>query len=218
MDVIILDHFRAQRRRSFAPGALSDCQLDIRDLHRGDLLLFSPNPRCTAGTANKFPFLIEAIQRTTYGYCYDDARWHHAAIYIGNGQMIEALYDRGVVANPLADRFPNHLLRVRRTLLDSDLQSSVGDSIAEAVTSALGKSYNIQALFSVPDDAQPAFVCSSLFADALELSLDRVAFGKSFYEKALLAEAKLLRTRSNIPFPAFLSETARLQDIAVHWQ
>ena len=218
MDIVILDYFRAQQRRTFAPDALSDCYLDTRDLHPGDLLLFSPNLRCGTGAANKFPFLIESVQRTTYGYCYDDARWHHAAIYVGNGQMIEALYDQGVVVNPLAGRFPNHLLRVRRTLLDTVLQSAVGETIAQVVQANLGKPYQIQALFAVPDDARPAFVCSSLFADALELSLDQVSVGKSDYEKALLAEAKLLRTRSNIPFPAFLSETPRLQDIAIHWK
>ena len=42
------------------------------------------------------------------------ARWTHAAVYIGEGMIVEALPFKGVVDGHISDYLPTHNIRVRR--------------------------------------------------------------------------------------------------------
>src|SRR6476659_3689762 len=57
--------------------------LDLEDLEPGDLILFRPvNPNL-----DKISQLIIAAQMQA-GFSEEDARWTHAAVYLGDGELI----------------------------------------------------------------------------------------------------------------------------------
>jgi hypothetical protein len=210
MDLVILDPSRGSRQ--------GDAGVNDRDLRIGDLLLFCRNPRY-AEPAGKFASVIRGVQ-TAYGYGFDDARWHHVGIYVGGGQMVEARWKQGVVAGPLAGRFPGHLLRVRRNRVCGELmQTEVGRYIGQAVNGALGKAYDVRALFAGQpnEEEERSYVCSTLFCDAHDLALDDLARGRTQAEREQLSGARLVTDATQLPLPAFLSQTQVLLDVAVGW-
>lgn len=137
----------------------------------GDLLLLSATAPNRAQRA-----IVDAQRRL--GYAEDDARWHHAAVYIGDRYMCEAVVS-GVRYHPVADLVGNRLIRVRRNSALSQQQRfrvairalmrlskpydfwSVTLSWLRSGGSAFGRAVSRE--FRVRRDAE---ICSQLFHDA----------------------------------------------------
>jgi len=79
------------------------------------------------------------------GYHADDARWQHAAIYMGDGRICEA-GTHGVQYASIAKYVGKHQLRVRR---DSFLTSDERWKLAIRAVVRLGERYNFAAILSV---------------------------------------------------------------------
>jgi uncharacterized protein YycO len=79
---------------------------DVNVWNPGDLILVS------AVTPNFVQRAIQKFQRDE-GYHEDDARWHHAAIYIGDSLICEATR-AGVKGAEIFGYVGNYLIRVRR--------------------------------------------------------------------------------------------------------
>ncbi|MEA2337688.1 MAG: hypothetical protein QOE82_1695 [Thermoanaerobaculia bacterium] len=194
-----------------APGAIPP-QLrsfgrfpDVTQWRAGDLLLVS---------AVKPPFFSQQIinAQQSGGYAADDARWHHAAIYVGRSNVCEALTN-GVAHGPIYKYVGSHLLRVRR---DPLFTPDDGWQLAMEAMTNLRTSYSFGAIASLlrkarrgfwnrPSNPSPlpdrAVICSKLFADAYSITTERV-MGNSVAEEVT---------------PAFLSATNKLIDVPMYW-
>lgn len=83
--------------------------IDFASLNAGDLILFS------SITPGLIPRSIRRVQLRG-GYDEEDARWEHAAVYIGSEKICEATR-HGVNVKPIYGYIGSHLIRVRRNLL-----------------------------------------------------------------------------------------------------
>ena len=172
----------------------------------GDLLLFS------ATAPNRAQRAIVAAQRRL-GYAADDARWQHAAVYIGDRYMCEAVF-AGVRYHPVADMVGDRLIRVRRNRALSQAQRfhvamralmrlskpydfwSVTLSWLRSGGSAFGRAFSRN--FRVRRDAE---ICSQLFHDA-------------YMEATGYA---LVRSTAREVVPADLSACPGLVDVPGNW-
>jgi hypothetical protein len=179
---------------------------NIDDWLPGDLLLVSASK---PGWVSRQ--IISAQSRG--GYSPDDARWHHAAMYIGDAHICEAV-GRGVHAAPMFEYIGGHLLRVRR---DSQLSAEARFRLAIKALTRMRNSYSRGSVFKLffqsfkgfwGDSDQPfaplgirAVICSQLYADAYAM-----------------ATSKLITSTPTVQVtPAALSETALLVDVPVRW-
>src|SRR5689334_3290429 len=89
---------RVRRRSPIVP--------DFRQCLPGDLFLF----RCA--TPNLLSRLISNSQQDLHNEI--DARWTHAAVYLYDDQVVEAVPFPGVRTRSLYDDVPKRILRVRR--------------------------------------------------------------------------------------------------------
>lgn len=169
----------------------------------GDLILFSTVP---GKLMHLKDFLgIPAFQERG-GYAHDDARWYHAAVFLGIGfDMIEANVVRGVRRASLLDRLPHHLIRVRRP---RETNEATGWRMALHAALMQGRPYSpatigrlAQRAFSGfwkhsadSAHAREALVCSQLYADAFQAAFD----------------VSLMNRQAGEVTPAFLSACDRL--------
>jgi hypothetical protein len=172
----------------------------------GDLLLF--RPAATTLTAR-------AIGRAQLaaGFAPDHAQWTHAAIFLYDDVMVEALPIRGVVQSSLYTRFPGHLMLVRRR---PGLDEHVRYRTALWALGRIGKRYShfgivslgwdlLRGLWSDTNlaDNRQVVICSQVFADAQgEMAGKRLA-GCPY---------------AGATTPAHLSATMDLDDIEVGWK
>jgi hypothetical protein len=171
----------------------------------GDLILFcSTNPG----------FIDRQIARTQslIGLADEHARWTHAAVFLYEDFIVEAVPNDGVVTRSLYLDVPQSILRVRRC---PDLQNEDRYKIALCAQRMLGSRYNagvaisagLRARFGVWDRfwfrvARPTIVCSKVFYDAhVEIT------------RTLLADCPL----DDLVTPAHLSATSGLEDVHVTW-
>ena len=142
----------------------------------GDLLLFS---------AVRPSFASRAIITTQLegGFAKDDARWHHAAVYVGHDHICEAVLWGGVRYEPIYSYVGSHLIRVRR---DEKLSESQRYEIAIRSLANLKKYYSIRLLpllafyavagfwkrKALPRDT-PTVICSEMFAVAYSSTAER---------------------------------------------
>lgn len=172
----------------------------------GDLILLS------ALKPGRISRKIIATQRKG-GFAEQDARWHHAAIYLGKSRICEAI-PTGVKTSFIYRYVGSHLIRVRRGIA---LSPEDGWEIVLNVMYMRGWNYSwltpIQMLFQsnrgfwnelvrLPFGSRRAVICSELFADAYSLATGIV----------------LGNTAGATPTPAFLSNTQRLQDLGTFWR
>lgn len=73
----------------------------------GDLLLFSAVEMNGVQRA-----IVKAQERL--GYAEEDAKWHHAAVYVGDRTLCEATFPRGVRYQRISDIFLESRIRIRR--------------------------------------------------------------------------------------------------------
>jgi hypothetical protein len=135
------------------------------DLEPGDLVLTS---RCE-------PDAVSTFIRTYQAEDFDEAfsRWTHAAIYVEDGVIVEAVR-KGVIVNKLLNYIPSHRLLVRR---HSSLDQSDRMKIALQACLRIGQTYEMQAVRSFIDiylsRGRPTLlprryrICSQIFIDAL---------------------------------------------------
>lgn len=178
---------------------------DTNTWQPGDLVLFS---------AVKPSLLTNRIvtMQSRGGYDSEDARWHHAAIYVWGDIICEA-GAAGVSCMPMYDHIGHSLLRVRR---DPDVDREQGYQIAITAMARLGEKYGYKRLWDLKGVAKRGFwklarslnhnrnntlVCSELFSDAYSVVTGKVLWNTSGQEVT----------------PAFLSHTSRLLDVPFHW-
>lgn len=176
---------------------------EIANLLPGDVVLLCASDPPWASR------IIQQAQKAS-GYSADDARWHHVAVYIGDGHVLEAL-PRGVTYRPLYWYSGTHVLRFRR---DHSLTLDQRYKIAIQAMMRLRMRYSKAAIPRIwvnmtrrlrqPANVMrgtPAVVCSQLYWDAFLTSTGRaVTSGPPF----------------DVP-PAAISQSQTLADVAVGW-
>ncbi len=177
---------------------------DFGDWLHGDLLLFSKISR------NLIERQIVNTQ-TSLGHAPEDARWHHAAVYIGDGFLCEAR-PGGVRYRPVVESVDQHtLLRVRRSM---DTNETERFRIAIHALMRLSRSYAygsvIQTLFRPFSPSRfalalrprkRALICSQLYHDVF----------------AEVSGSNLIDYVDKDIVPAELSATHKLQDVKPYW-
>jgi hypothetical protein len=178
---------------------------NFNDWLPGDLILVS---------AIKPNFIVKAIWsiQKKGGYSYDDARWEHAAVYIGSGALCEAS-TKGVRIRTIFDYTGSHLIRIRRN------SSLTNDQRWEIAVNALKQNnykYNYFSIIDILWKAKIGFwngqgkaisfpkravICSELYADA-HVKVCSVALGN---------------LRSGEITPASLSMDKALTDVQTNW-
>lgn len=178
--------------------------LDLNDLSPGDLILVS------RATPTYWSKRIEAAQLGAYAP--EDARWTHAAIYVGEAMVCEATFKgRGVHIGELYKYAGSDLLRARRDLKMTERQRC---EVAVNALTRIGGDYDIGVIrylyrrlaagLQVVHDKRPrrdTYICSQLYADSYTFVTGRV-----------------LDRRRPIVTPAALSATTELEDVPVRWR
>jgi hypothetical protein len=181
---------------------------DVSKWLPGDLLLFSAiNPGRISQS------LIKGQERG--GHAPEDARWHHAAVYLGDGiNICEAVPRKGVRYTPIYQYIGGYLLRIRR---DPTLTPDQRWQIAMQSLTRLGSSYGFRRILSLtrqswqgywqPDNRLPLLVvvrtliCSQLFSDSYSMVTGRL----------------LVQQPHGIVKPADLSFALQLTDVETTW-
>ena len=224
---MILDLERAKRRYG------SDAHLapDLAHLNAGDLILVSP--RADVGLHG----VIQGVQSLKFKW--DDARWHHAAVFAGTWtpplpcihcggalcryRIIEARIPSGVQDGCLLSRLDDHLIRARR---NPHMTSAQRDRLVESAAASRESEYNYrEAVFAgIPSGGAIHQWVEGfrLLRDASSQDEKQSFICSTLYvdahDKAMPARHRLSRSaHDEIPNPAFLSHTGILQDAGLSW-
>lgn len=179
--------------------------VDLQLLKPGDLVLVSS---ITPG------LIASAIRRVQAqgGYGGQDARWEHAAVYIGSSAICEATR-AGVSVSSMYDYMGSHLIRVRRNIA---LTSDQGWNLAVHALQQKGYRYGFSSILGLYLKSRIGFwhrqgkpvsfpkssvYCSELYADA-HVKICGVALGN---------------LKSGEVTPASLSLESALSDIPLSW-
>ncbi len=178
----------------------------IERLLPGDLLLFHPVKATLTSRA------IAGAQRRA-GFAPAHAAWTHAAIFLYDDVMVEALPLRGVVQSSVYARLPGHCILARRR---PELDDRVRYRVALWALGRIGKRYShlgvvglgwdmLKGLWSDSSLAsnRQVVICSQVFADAQgEMASKRLA-GCPY---------------TGATTPAHLSSTTDLDDVDIGWK
>jgi len=179
---------------------------DKTQLLPGDLLLFHHT---------RPPFVSRSIIKAQLngGHHADDAKWHHAAVYIGNLMICEAQISGGVQLAFLYEKYiGKHEIRIRR---DQNLNSAQRYDIVINALFRLRTRYSFRSIARLLIGSQRGFwrhpfqsfgdaqstICSQLYADAYALTTNHLIVQKGI----------------GLSTPADLSLTPQLSDIQVNW-
>jgi len=148
------------------------------------------------------------------GYHADDARWQHAAVYLGDGYLCEA-GTSGVRYVPVFDYVGEHLIRVRR---DFTLSAAERWRLAIQAVVRLGEPYNFREILSI---YRSSF--SASWTDAIRAQFHRkrrsVICSQLYSDAFSAVTGRLLPVNSPASVtPAALSLTSGLQDVPLHWK
>lgn len=182
--------------------------VDLSTLLAGDLILTS------ALSPNYIQQRIRGVQ-TKGGYQEPDAKWEHAAMYIGRGVLCEATR-KGVQRNMLSHYVGSHVLRARR---DHTLSIEMRFELAIQALSLQGYGYGFLEIFRLlkaahigfsnsansngrtPGYPRHAVICSELYADSYAKITKRV----------------IGNTAGGEVTPASLSADTLLTDVQLRW-
>jgi hypothetical protein len=156
--------------------------------------------------------IIETQRRG--GFHPDDARWQHAAVYLGDGYVMEAT-THGVRYSPIYPYLGKHLLRVRRPIGLEDEAARWRIAIQAAVRA--NEKYRFASIFRIyvrsfnglwrspitGFQAQTrALICSQLYSDSY----------------SAVTGLLLTQTVSEIITPAALSASDQFEDVPLFWK
>lgn len=178
---------------------------NIDDWRPGDLLLFhKPSRRSISSTA-----IIKAQGRA---FADEDARWHHAAVYVGDGHLCEATVWKGVIYSPIHNYFMSHWIRVRRPdnlLAEQDFYIAINSltRLTERYSKFRALKIGLRSIMGlwrpIPlSDESNAMICSALYQSAYISVTHRLA--ATAHGRPIL--------------PADLSQSGRFSDVAIHWR
>ncbi len=172
----------------------------------GDILLFSDV---------KPGFIGKTIQKvqTDCGYAPADAMWQHAAIYVGNEHMCEAVFPK-LRFHPIYGDVTKRYIRVRRM---PDLTREHRYEIAIIGLTKLGSWYGWPELMQVLKLRGRMWVGQKSVNQRLFKRICSQHVTAS-YGKAIGAVLSKNAGFDRATTPADLSLTTDLQDVAVHWQ
>ena len=177
---------------------------DFDDWLPGDLVLFSDLRR------KRIHRQIVKTQKQP-GHAPDDARWHHAAVYIGDRYLCEAR-PGGVRYHPVVESVNrNTLLRVRR---NNELTNSERFRVAIRALMRLSQPYSygsiLRALFGPVNPRR--------FVLSLRPQESAVICSQLFHEAYMEATGSILVERvDKAVVPAELSATDDLEDLNTQW-
>ncbi len=176
---------------------------NFRECLPGDLILF----RDVA--PNIFGRAISHTQSATHSD--ENAQWTHAAVFLYDDQIAEAVPFSGVRTRSLYADIPNRILRVRRR---RDLALEDRYKIALRALSMLGSRYSFEAALSIgwrslgfldrvgAPKFGPIVICSKVFHDA-HVEITRTLLQGCSIDAPIT--------------PAHLSATSSLEDIPLPW-
>ncbi len=192
------------------PKALADLNAipDSSRLRAGDLILISS----VEGDNSKTAAAIRHTQSIA-GYNPIDARWHHAAVFLGFDFRICEATRKGVRTGSLLDYAATHLIRVRR---DPKLDTEAGWKISVLAACQIGTPYSVLSILNLAGRARKGYwqprhdsthvghglICSELYADSYAAATGRTLWNHISKEVT----------------PAYLSLTDQLSDIDVGWR
>ncbi|MBM3582205.1 MAG: hypothetical protein FJX37_09615 [Alphaproteobacteria bacterium] len=176
---------------------------NINEWRPGDLLLFNIPENTPLGSK-----LIIKAQHANY--VIEHARWHHAAVYVGDGFLCEA--DIGGVRHVEIDKYlGRHLIRVRR-----DMTLSIDDQykIALRAMTRLREDYGFRQILALAFHG----IRGSWYPSQLALG-SRGVICSHLYNYAYMGVTKrlLFSTGDRPIIPAELSLTDVLSDVPVYW-
>jgi hypothetical protein len=164
------------------------------------------------GDSSKIAGAIRKTQSTA-GYHPVDARWHHAAVFLGFDFRICEATRNGVKPGSLLDYAATHLIRVRR---DPLLDAETGWKISVLAACQIGTPYSVLSILNLAGRARKGYwqpkqenahtgkglICSELYADSYAAATGRTLWNHISKEVT----------------PAYLSLTGQLSDIEVGWR
>ena len=192
------------------PKALAELKAipDASKLGAGDLILIASidEDRSKAAAA------IRKAQSIA-GYNDRDARWYHAAVYLGFDFRICEATRKGVKTASLLDYAATHLVRIRRA---PQLDAETGWKISVLAACHIGTPYNVLSILKLAGRARKGYwlprsdsahvgsgmICSELYADSYAAATGRTLWNHLSREVT----------------PAYLSLTDQLSDIEVGWR
>ena len=187
---------RAARVFGFVP--------DFRACKPGDLIL----------TRNVEPGVIcRSISSAQGGFSQEDAQWTHAAVFLIDDLVVEAVPFKGVRTHSLYADIPRKVFRVRRYPSLSDDERFKIALFAQAL---LGRRYSLPKAFAYGWERQWGIwdpVGASMFGRGIICS-------KVFYDACLQVTRNALEgcpASGQVVTPAHLSVTPTLQEVAVGW-
>lgn len=176
---------------------------NFRECLPGDLILFR---------SVSYDFFGRSISRAQRSFPDEDAQWTHAAVFLYDDRIVEAVPVGGVRTRSLCEDIPNRILRVRRR---QGLSESDRYKIALRALSMLGSAYSLNAALSIGwrtrlgiwdrigvPNFGPVIICSKVFHDSY-IDITRSLLQGCSIDSPIT--------------PAHLSATTDLQDIAIGW-
>ena len=178
---------------------------DAAQMQPGDVIL-------VAGTN----MVAKGIRKTQkIGFHTDDARWTHAALYIGEELIVEATPFGGVRVGSLYKLANGKRLRVRRIPCESGFTMTTRYQVTISALTDLRRGYS---LFSIPRLLWWALF-GMLYKSDQRPNIGGVIICSSVVRNAYLKSANLNLVPGMISpaWPADLSQTAELTDVQIDW-
>lgn len=176
------------------PGAVVP---NFSDWRPGDIVLVR-GPKGTAGTMVR---LDQAL--STNGVIRSSREWTHAAVYVGDGCVIDATYGQPIAERSLWDYCERRAITVRRVRPSSTVTRQDIEDTANAVRGFLGLPYGtwdviFDAIWprSLPVRSRRSLYCSTLveaaIAEATQLRLSSLPAHRPMYPAVLAGHPLLL--------------------------
>lgn len=177
---------------------------NLDDWLPGDILLVS----------SRKPGLVQrqitSVQQCAYGQSH--ALWHHAAIYMGNGFVVEAT-TRGVRYTSVSHYVGGHILSLRR---NPDLSPHERWLVAIEAGVRLKQAYGFRDILQIYRRSFPAL--SRQIRPSVLRQADSVICSQLCLEAhAGVTQKLIVPLRVNPVVPAALSQSTSLLDVSLYW-
>jgi hypothetical protein len=178
---------------------------NLSQLMPGDLIL-------SRSTSPGFIDSRIAAAQTSGGFSPSDARWTHAAVFVYDDQIVEALPFKGIVQQSIYGYVPTEIMRVRRK---PDLSDGDRLKIAFYAMKNLGRRYGHGDALAVGID-----LAKGLWSKGALTTNRFIVICSQLYFDAILevTHRRLANCPTESPTtPAHLSATTDLLDTSVDW-